>query len=329
MLFRSIKYLPVEHPNKLTQHKGGVTKWAAYMLQAKTAADIQDYTTMLSASKAIFDSGLFTLYPDYYNLFKTAGQLCNESIFELQQTDFGQSSGDRTPLDQYFNCQGIKQTGGKKIDGTTLPAAWGFVMPTVKYIDFMVGRGEKIRLTTSIIYPNTKTVEGDYIGAIPSDLLALLTRYNLSGPVAVLAFLSKHYLPTNQQTVGRYIYGGWINVNIFRYADALLLYAEALVQKNGAGSGDVPLNLVRARAGMPSISGATVNTILDERGAELENEFGADRFYDLLRLDKTAELGPKFIKGKGEFFPVPTPQIDLQPGLALPAEKGLFPVVGK
>jgi len=280
---------------------------------------------MLTASKAIYDSGLFSLYPDFYYLFKKQGQLCNENIFELQETDFGLAAGNTTNIDQYYVCHGIKQSGGKKFDGTAFVSGWGFSMPTQKYVDFMQSRGEGIRFTTSIIYPNTKTQDGDSIGNIPPDLQALLDRYNQNGPVAAEAFLFKGYLPFNQQTQGRYQYGGFNNVRVFRYADALLLYAEALVHINGAGAGDGPLNEVRERANMDPISGATIDDILDERGAELEFEWGCDRFFDLIRLDKTEELGPNFTKGEDEFYPIPTAQIDLQPGLAEPAVSGLIP----
>lgn len=319
-----VNYLPAAHPNQLT-NKGGVTKWAAYMLMAKAAADIQDYDIMLSASKAIFDSGLFSLYPDYYYLFKKQGQLCDENIFELQHTDFGAASGNVTNIDQYYVCHGIKQNGGKKFDGTSFVSGWGFSMPTQKYIDFMQDRGEGIRFETSIIYPNTATQDGDSIGNIPADLQTLLDRYNQDGPVAAEAYLFKGYLPFRQQTKGRYQYGGFNNIRIFRYADALLLYAEASVHINGAGAGDAPLNEVRERAGMTAISGATIDNILDERAAELEFEWGCDRFFDLIRLDKTDELGPNFIKGEDEFYPIPVVQIDLQPGLADPSVPGLIP----
>jgi hypothetical protein len=319
-----VNYLPEEHPNQLV-HKGAVTKWAAYMLMAKAAADIQDYQTMLSASKAIYDIGLFSLYPDFYDLFKKQGQLCDENIFELQHTDFGLATGNITNIDQYYVCHGIKQSGGTKFDGTAFVSGWGFSMPTQKYIDFMQGRGEGIRFETSIIYPNTKTIDGDSIGNIPPDLQSLLDRYNQNGPVAAEAYLFKGYLPFNQQTPGRYQYGGFNNIRVFRYADALLLYAEALVHINGDGAGDIPLNEVRDRAGLDPISGATIDDILDERGAELEFEWGCDRFFDLIRLDRTEELGPNFTKGEDEFYPIPTVQIDLQPGLAEPAVSGLIP----
>jgi starch-binding outer membrane protein, SusD/RagB family len=319
-----INYLPAQHPNQLV-NKGGVTKWAAYMLLAKIAADFHDHDSMLAASKAIYDSGLFSLYPDYYGFFRYEGQLSDESIFELQYTDFGSSSGPQSNPGQFYVAHGIKQRGGTKWDGSGFQNGWGFSMPAQKYIDFMEARGEGIRLETTIIYPNTLTAEGDSIGEIPADLQGLLDRYNLEGRGAAEAYFFKTYIPWRDQTPGRHRFGGYNNVRIFRYAEALLLYAEALIHVNGPGAGDGPLNLVRARAGMPPISGATINDIIDERAAELTFEWGADRFFDLVRLDRTEELGPNFRKGEHEFFPIPLIQYDLQPGLELPPVPGIIP----
>jgi starch-binding outer membrane protein, SusD/RagB family len=319
-----VNHLPAEHPNQLT-NMGSVTRWAAYMLLAKAAADIQDYATMLTASRAIVDSGVFSLYPDYYTLFKKQGEFSSENIFELNHTDFGLSTGNTTFMDQYYVAHGIKQQGGTRFDGGAFNGGWGFSMPAQKFIDLMQARGEGIRYTTSIIYPNTRTQEGDSIGRIPADLQALLDRYNAEGRGAANAYFFKTYLPFNQQTQGRYQYGGFNNVRIFRYADALLLYAEALIHQNGPGAGDAYINQVRQRAGISPLSGATIDDIIDERAVELEFEWGADRFFDLIRLDRTEKLGPNFVKGQHEYYPIPTVQIDLQPGLAEPPVSGLFP----
>jgi len=319
-----VNHLPSQHPGSLPR-KGGVTKWAAYMLLAKAAADIQDYQTMLSASGEIINSGVFSLFPDFYNLFKKPGEFSSENIFELNHTDFGTATGNASWIDQYYVAHGIKQAGGTRYDGGSFNGGWGFSMPAQKYIDLMQARGEGIRYETSIIYPNTATQDGDSIGAIPADLQALLDRYNSEGRGAAEAFWFKNYLPFNQQTPGRFRYGGWNNVRIFRYAETLLLHAEALIHLNGPGAGDSYINEVRDRVGMPPISGATIDDLLDERAAELEFEWGADRFFDLVRLGRTQELGPNFTPGVHEFYPIPTVQIDLQPGLAEPPVSGLFP----
>jgi hypothetical protein len=320
-----INHLSDQHPSRMTPRTGSVTKWAAYTLLAKIAGDFQDYQTMLSATQAIIDSGLFSLHPDYYELFRYAGELSDESIFELQQTDFGQSSGSTTNIDQFYNAHGIKQRGGTKYDGTGFTSGWGFSMPAQKFIDLMEDRGEGIRYKTSIIHQNTRTMEGDSIGSIPADLQGLLDRYNNEGRGAAEAFFFKTYAPYRDQTPGRHRFGGWNNIRMFRYADVLLLNAEARIHLNGAGAGDAQINIVRDRAGMPPLSGATIDDILDERAVELEFEWGADRFFDLVRLGRAEGTIPSFRSGEHEFFPIPVVQIDLQPGLAEPPVPGIIP----
>ena len=80
-----------------------------------------------------------------------------------------------------------------------------------------------------------------------------------------------------------------------------------------------PWPTVRARAGLPAVA-ATLPAIYDERRAELALE--ENRFFDLVRWGKAAEvLGPLgFTAGKNEVFPIPSSQRQLNP--ALPATTG-------
>lgn len=320
-----LNHLSDEHPSFMPFRTGSVTKWAAYALLAKIAADFQDYNLVLSSTQAIIDSGLFDLHPDYYELFRKAGELSVESIFELQQTDFGQSSGDATNIDQFYRAHGIKQAGGTNATGGGFTSGWGFSMPAQKFIDLMEDRGETVRYETTIIHQNTVTKEGDSIGSIPADLQGLLDRYNSEGRGAAESFFFKNYAPSIEQTPGRMRYGGWNNIRMFRYADMLLLNGEARIHLNGSGAGDEQINIVRARAGMPPISGATIDDVIDERAVELEFEWGADRFFDLVRLGRAEGTIPFFRAGEHEFFPIPVVQIDLQPGLAEPPVPGIVP----
>ena len=60
---------------------------------------------------------------------------------------------------------------------------------------------------------------------------------------------------------------------VFRYADALLMYAEcALHGAATASEGLDAINQVRTRAGLANITELNSNTIIDERGRELYQE---------------------------------------------------------
>lgn len=71
-----------------------------------------------------------------------------------------------------------------------------------------------------------------------------------------------------------------LNVPLLRYAEILLIKAEAQIMQGK--NGDAPLNLVRARAGLEPITGATMDDLKHERRVELAGEF-ADRHLDLVR----------------------------------------------
>lgn len=57
--------------------RGRVNKGAAYGLKAKIALLIQDYATAATASKAVIDLGIYSLNPNFNNLFSLAGQTAN------------------------------------------------------------------------------------------------------------------------------------------------------------------------------------------------------------------------------------------------------------
>ncbi|MDE5656074.1 MAG: RagB/SusD family nutrient uptake outer membrane protein, partial [Muribaculaceae bacterium] len=123
----------------------------------------------------------------------------------------------------------------------------------------------------------------------------------------------KWYLPLEQFTEGRTTYGSNNNVRILRYADVLLMNAEAKVRLGE--NGDTPFNLVRQRANMPELTNVTVDQILDERRMELCCEWG-ERYTDLVRTGKAASvLGPNGWTVDKTYFPIPQTQLDLAPDL--------------
>lgn len=86
------------------------------------------------------------------------------------------------------------------------------------------------------------------------------------------------------------------NAALLRYAEVLLLYAEAqfLVDNDADGSGRSALNEVRLRAQIPEVGALTYPIIKDERRAELF--FEQERFFDLQRWGDAAEV----LKDKGK-----------------------------
>ncbi|MBB3186613.1 RagB/SusD family nutrient uptake outer membrane protein [Microbacter margulisiae] len=291
-------------PNQ-SVHFGAVTKYTAYMLKAIVNADMAGndnsstyWQTVLDDTNAIINSGKFSLYPDYYELFKKPGKMCNESLFELQYSDFGTSSGPAVEPDAFFAFQGPRgDQHGSPISG------WGFMNPSQSYVNFLEARHDSIRLKTTILF--TSSPGHNYYVTPSNDTIWP----NSDGD---LYFNGKAYYPSSQMTPGRTDYGEDNNIRILRYADALLFNAEAKIRMGQ--NGDAPLNLVRERAGLTPITNATLQNVLDERRAEFSCEWWGERFDDMIRTGEATSL-PGFVAGQSEYLPIPQTQIDLNVNL--------------
>lgn len=283
---------PRLRPNEM-EHVGAVTAYSAEHLAAKIYLNMGNYAKVKELTDDIIASGKFSLYSDFYQLFKIPGKLADESLFECQATDFGLGSGDMVDADNWFVFQG-PANAGSNISG------WGFIGYYQDFRDWATARGESVRYTTSFLEKGTTTPSGDYIKG--SD-----------NPTQTDCWNGKAYTPSNQLTPGRTKYGSNNNVRIFRYADVLLMNAEAAVRLGG--NGDEPFNQVRTRANMPTITGVTVDEILDERRMELCGEWG-ERYNDLVRTGKAASvLGPKGWTVDKTYYPLPYTQLVDVPAL--------------
>ena len=313
----AIPLLPDLHPNQRSDIRGGVTKYTALAIKALANLELKNYQVVADATSQIISSGKFSLEPDFYQLFKLKGKLNKENILELQYSDFGLGAGDnKSYLFAFFGPQGWTPKVSGAGDG------WGFWEPSLKYIKFMLDRGENVRLETSVLFTNRGIAEIKKDSKYAT-LPAWITNTTRSGDrindyARALFASGKQYLPSDQLTPGRTDYGTNKNFTCIRYAEVLLMYAEALTQgaTGTAMTADNAVNLVRTRAGMSSLSGVTNAQVMDEKFAELAMEWGT-RFYDMVRLGKNAELsyeGRSFTDNK-KFLPYPQNQVDLLPVL--------------
>jgi len=313
----AIPLLPDMNPNQRVDIKGGITKYTALAIKAIANLELKNYQVVADATGQIISSGKFSLESDYYNLFKIKGKLNSENLLEFQYSDFGLGSGDAKGYLWDFFGPG---DWTPKITGAS--GGWGFWEPSMKYIKFMLDRGETVRLETSVIFTNRGIAEIQKDSKY-ANLPSFITNTTRSGDkfndFARYLFLSgKHYLPSDQLTPGRTGYGTNKNFTVIRYPEILLMYAEALTQgaTGSAGTADAAVNKVRNRAGLPSVSNVTTTSVMDEKFAELGMEWGI-RFWDMVRLGKTSELsyeGRTYIADKA-FLPYPQAQIDQLPAL--------------
>ena len=184
----------------------------------------------------------------------------------------------------------------------------------------MLDRGETVRLETTVHWsPAGMTEIENEWGTLP----AWITNTNREGDVFIdnprkKWGAGKYIQPSTELIEGRTSPGSNKNFIIIRYAEILLMHAEALTR--GASSSSMSavdaVNLVRARAGMSNLPNVTTEEVLNEKFAELATEWSI-RFYDMVRTKNTAALsyeGRTFTLDKA-YYPIPAPQVAELPQL--------------
>lgn len=281
--------------------QGRLTVYSARALKAITALYRKDWNEAATQCDIIMASGKFHLLPDFRSVFSMDNENSAESLFEIQASSLGQSTGE-APVSYYAFIQGPRNNSPSNMQG------WGFKVPSQKLVDFLTERGDKKRLDATILRRGTTTPEGDEI------------KETCANPY----YNGKVYTPSEYNLWSYNGYGFDYNMRIIRYAEILLTFAEARL--NGATAGTTSgqtaqgaLDAVRERAGLASVP-VTAQAVYDERRAELAME--ECRFFDLVRTGQAATVlaSKGYQSGKNEHFPIPATQRQLNP--QLPASPG-------
>jgi len=284
--------LPASYPDA---NAGRATKWAALAYQAQVELYRENWSEVVQLTDRIINESGKRLYTErglesFYYLFRIEQENGIESIFEAQSNAVeGNPEG--------FN-------GGRQYGQVIGPTPWGWanVVPTDALAEAFDQAGDSIRKEVTILYAGQVTLDGDTINTNP----------NAVPTVNPARYVGKAYVPVSVDPARPYFRTAEQNPRLMRYAEVLLMNAEAKAQLGGDAA--TPLNEVRARVGLPPIANPTVEDVWNERRLELalENE----RFFDLVRTGKAAEvLGPLgFQTGRNELFPVPQNEITLTDG---------------
>ena len=310
---------------------GRATKGAAQAMLLKVYLYMHDYenaykwgTTFMEQQ---YNTGEYSLCPNYPDNFTLAGENGPESVFEIQYmedptSDYGEGFGfTRGTFTTILTRSRAASLGGN--------AGWGFNHPTHDlYNEFEQGDP---RREWTISQPEQSEIEANsdltYLGSYYNNAK---TEFKENGAYYVLAHATRSPL----------------NYRLIRLSDVMLMYAEAAVYQDDTGTATTMLNNVRSRVGMPAYNANTVNqswnmpsdgdgspllrAICHERRVELAME--GHRWFDLCRwgiaydvMDKDngtygshesaearAEMA-SFIEGKNELFPIPAEEINLNP----------------
>ena len=280
---------------KQAQIGGRATKHAALAYYGKVAVwcgtNLGDNALVqkgATALKQVIDSGLYDLVPDIADLFHVAADFCPEYIFERNAAE--------TELNKNRQADNRHTWRGLRVDRLYMPSgipamSWGYCLPSKDFVEFMIahdgGEGNP-RFRSKIMSYETLLAmpyDTDNKGVLPDNCLPDCVGYF---NVVSLCWYSECYTGTGSSYYSR------ANLPLLRYADVLLLYAEAKFLTGDDGSGLAALNKVRERAGLAPLATMTYQDIKDERRAEMWAE--RDRFFDLRRW-KDAD---KYLKDAGK-----------------------------
>lgn len=235
---------------------GRATLGVAESLLGSVYLTQKKYAEAAAEFKKVIDLNVYGLLPVYADLFKAGMQGNKEAIWQAQYKSGTAYLGSNLP--NHFAPTGS--------EGITIPSggAYGFNQPTEDIAN---------AYTANDVRRNN-----------------IADGYNNAG-VFVTAKYIRGYV--ERETGGGYLDSGadWY---VLRFADILLMYAEALNEVNQGPTSEAYtyLNMVRQRAGIGAVAGLNYNafkaTVYNEE--RLESPFEGHRWFDLVRTGRALEV---------------------------------------
>lgn len=299
-----------------TANLGRMTKGTAQGLLSKVYLFRRDYANAKKYAADAINGGEYSLYANYRNLFAPTLEAMYASEIMIAGQFWWGAETSRNINSEFVKWQGVRSTNSKSF-------GWAFGSPSKElYNAYETGDPRK----EATIFVDGENVEGH--GVVKLDLI--------NAPMAY----KKTIWPKSYWNTGAY---GKMSCNLayLRFADVLLIYAEACNELGETDEALAKLEMVRkrARGNVEYVAGTTpLPKIADrdkaglrlliwkERRIELATE--GHRFFDIIRADKVvpgyANAALKtFVNGAGETvttsfdvtkhskFLIPQTQIDL------------------
>lgn len=295
---------------------GRLTTGAANTLLAQVYMFRSNWTGAIAACDAVIASGEYSLVP-YQEIWRDGpggvGKNGPESIYEIQaHVGVGGSPNYGAPYAQSQNPR-IKDGGPPQWD-----LGWGWNVPTYALETNWDATDPRKRKT--ILY------SGEFDGG-PAE-----GGYGLTLPDSPTVFVQRLWnKKVYADPVQRALTGAqasWINHRILRFADVILMKAEAENESGDGATAAIELEKIRKRArgnvdwapGLPlppvafTTQAAMRQAIQDERRWEFAME--GLRFFDLVRWNRAeAVLGGIGYTARCRYYPIPQKAIDLTGGV--------------
>lgn len=284
--------LPSRRELVSTGNGGRATRNAALAIIAKTYMYDKDWSNCLAYTGQIISSGDNDLSTPYGEIWHEANEFGPESVWEIN-CDFKPDQ----KIDMW--CQWGMMCGIRGFPNL----GFGHNAPSV---DLMEDYEDNDPRYAATVIENGQSLDDEIVNA--SD-------YKF--------FNGKTYCPKSERKAyGRddWCYGYWMNLRLIRYADILLMHAEAACELNKLDEARGKLEMVRARARggnspltcLPEVRTDDRNELREiihhERRIELALEF--ERFFDLVRWNEAEDKLANFVVGRHELFPLPQSEID-------------------
>jgi len=319
----AVQNLPVNASEYGSGYAGRLTKGAANTLWAQTFLFRSDWSRVISLCNEVINSGQYTLSPKFTDIWMDglngAGKNGPESIWETQNY-CGAGAASNSAVDYgnwWATSQSVRQ-GGATIDWNL---GWGWNTPTQNLVDAWDNNDPRKSMT--ILY------SGQYDGGpATGGYGATLPIYNAdeAGGIARKYWNKKVYSDPNMRQFTGFINNNgsarWIDHRILRYADVILMLAEAQNETGDGANAAINLEKIRDRASgnlgpartivppIPFVDQTQMRTaIKNERRFEFAME--GYRFYDLVRWgDAISVLGGLGYTNRCRYYPIPQQAID-------------------
>jgi tetratricopeptide (TPR) repeat protein len=330
----AIAVLPTRY-NLLGNYSNLISKGAAQSILGKVYLFENKYTEAANIFDQVISSNDYDLYPDYSKVLRKESEYGVESVWEIPfvtNQDYSSPFGPEStmggflvfvdPRETQFSCPAL---------GITSSMGWCFLNPHKEIYDAYVAAGDTVRRKANIISKPEIEALGGYL-QFPVPPAEGYTPYGNDGYVQ-LRYVS--YLSEGEGAIDFFKEcNNGTNARMIRYADVLLMAAEANNRKSPADDAKAQqyINRVRARVNLPAVSltgDDLFAAIKNERKLELFYE--GERYLDLQRWQgNLGENGDAYLalKDQGKVVPSGIPgQPILQPDAGYKLNKNeLLPI---
>jgi hypothetical protein len=271
-LLKAINLLPETYDDA---DRGRVSKGTALGLICKLYLFEDKFTEAIQYGNTVITNANYALAPNYSDNFTLGLQESNsELLFAVWSKNQQIPNVPASAISQYFTPRAWQ--------------GWGFHHPTQNFANEFETNDTIRKKATLLAVGDTIPNQTNLVTISSGDAFQMFTGMTgqMTGRLLPSMTTTGYYL--RKYTAFLPDKSGGIDFDLkqplMRTSEVYLLVAEAKIRLNGPGSGDAEINAVRARVGLPVVSGADMPQLIHERRVELGGE--NTRWQDLLRWDK-------------------------------------------